>query len=252
MEPIRKPLQGVLNIIRFNWHFYILSLLLLLGLLGAAAVTGGIPAMLLYTAGALLALVTGVSLMVSCYVYDLSGLYQFDWIPVTGQETSIVNIHAGFDETSWLLKHRFAHAGLVVFDFYDPEKHTEVSIKRARRAYPPFPGTQQVLTTQLPLAGNSADKIFLIFAAHEIRDTAERTAFFTALRRLLKPDGEIIVVEHLRDSANFMAYNIGFFHFYSKAAWLRTFSQAQLHLKQEQKLTPFISTFTLTLHGDSF
>ena len=25
MENLRKPFQGILNIVRFNWHFYVLA-----------------------------------------------------------------------------------------------------------------------------------------------------------------------------------------------------------------------------------
>jgi ubiquinone/menaquinone biosynthesis C-methylase UbiE len=96
---------------------------------------------------------------------------------------------------------------------------------------------------------NSADKIFIIFAAHEIRNVQERIEFFKELRRVLKPTGEIIITEHLRDIPNFLAYNIGFLHFYSKPTWLHIFKLAELTLKNEQKITPFISTFTLTKYG---
>ncbi len=38
-------------------------------------------------------------------------------------------------------------------------------------------------------------------------------SFFNELNRVLKPNGQIVVTEHLRDLNNFLAYNIGFFHF---------------------------------------
>ncbi|MES2649184.1 MAG: hypothetical protein V4717_20065 [Bacteroidota bacterium] len=39
---------------------------------------------------------------------------------------TIINVHAGFDETSSLLAARYPAAFLKVFDFYDPLKHTEI------------------------------------------------------------------------------------------------------------------------------
>jgi ubiquinone/menaquinone biosynthesis C-methylase UbiE len=96
---------------------------------------------------------------------------------------------------------------------------------------------------------NSADKIFVIFAAHEIRSKQERFEFFKELKRVIKPTGEVFIVEHLRDVPNFLAYNIGFLHFYSKPNWLEIFELTGLSLKSEQKITPFISTFTLTKYG---
>ncbi len=248
---MRKPFQGVWNIVRFNWHFYVLSIGALLILFVFSNFTNSIFSIYLFIVGVLIFLPTFISLSVSYYVYDLSGLYNLNWIAnsITTEKSSIVNINAGFDETSILLKGKFPNSELVVFDFYDPKKHTEVSIKRARKAYALFPNTKSVTTNKLPTLDNSADKIFVIFAAHEIRNEQERIEFFKELKRVLKPTGEIYITEHLRDVPNFLAYNISFLHFYSKQTWLQTFRLAELTLKSKQKTTPFISTFTLTKYG---
>lgn len=194
---------------------------------------------------------TLISLLASFYVYDLSGLYDFKWIATLNipKNPKIVNINAGFDETSELLKRKLINAELTVLDFYDPMKHTEVSIKRARKAYPPYANTQQVKTNNLPLADKSIDMVFAILSAHEIRNKAERDSFFKELNRITKVNGQIIIMEHLRDISNFLAYNIGFFHFYSKKSWLATFSAASLELKKEIKTTPLITTFILEKNG---
>jgi SAM-dependent methyltransferase len=251
MEKMRKPFQGVWNIVRFNWQFYVWALLVILLLLLLTRFTSSTIGIYLLVLSSLVFLPMSVSLGVSFYVYDLSDLYKFNWINNSTKDAHclLININAGFDETSILLKEKFPDPALVVFDFYNLKKHTEVSIKRARKAYPPFPNTISVTTTNLPLADNSADQIFLIFAAHEIRDEQERINFFRELKRIVKPAGQIIVTEHLRNVTNFLAYNIGFLHFYSKATWLKIFQSAELSLKTEQKITPFISTFTVTKYG---
>jgi len=251
MEKMRKPFQGVWNIVRFNWQFYVWVLLVILLLLLLTRFTNSTIGIYLLVLSSLVFLPMSVSLGVSFYVYDLSDLYKLNWIYPSNKKADrlLININAGFDETSILLKEKFPDPVLVVVDFYDPKKHTEISIKRARKAYPPFPNTISVTTTNLPLADNSADQIFLIFAAHEIRDEQERINFFRELKRIVKPAGQIIVTEHLRNVTNFLAYNIGFLHFYSKATWLKIFQSAELSLKTEQKITPFISTFTVTKYG---
>lgn len=251
MDKMRKPFQGVWNIIRFNWQFYIVAiaavilLLLLRNNLTTALRAAAIVLVILITVSTL------ISLFVSCYIYDFSNLYKLSWLPntQTNDKEKIANINAGFDETSNLLKNKFANSELFVFDFYDPAKHTAVSIKRARKAYPPFPNTKQVTTSLLPLQDNSTDKIFAILSAHEIRNEEERNSFFKELRRVLKPTGQIIVTEHLRDSANFLAYNIGCFHFHSRPTWLNTFQNAELRIANEIKTTPFITTFILEKNG---
>ncbi|MEO7045031.1 MAG: methyltransferase, partial [Ferruginibacter sp.] len=95
----------------------------------------------------------------------------------------------------------------------------------------------------------SIDKIFTILSAHEIRDDKERVSFFEELHRVLNSTGQIIVTEHLRDTANFLAYNIGFFHFHSKATWLKTFQLSGFQIVNEIKITPFITTFILEKNG---
>lgn len=251
MEKMRKPFQGVWNIVRFNWHFYVLSLGALLLLLFFSNYINSTFRLYSFVVALLIFLPTFISLSVSYYVYDLSGLYNLNWISafIDTEKSTIVNINAGFDETSILLKDKFPNSELLVFDFYDPKKHTEVSIKRARKAYALFPNTKSVTANNLPMLDNSADKIFVIFSAHEIRNEQERIEFFKELKRVLKSTGEILITEHLRDVPNFLAYNIGFLHFYSKQSWLQVFELTGLSLKSEQKITPFISTFTLTKYG---
>lgn len=242
----RKPFEGVWNIVRFNWHFYVLASAIFLGML---LFVGVFPTALQFwlKLGLFLAISTMfISLLVSFYVYDCSNLYQMSWLDdVHLTPSKIVNIHAGFDETSALLKQRFESAEFRVFDFYDPEKHTEISIQRARKAYPPYPNTQSISTQKLPLENASADAIFGILAIHEIRDDAERTAFFHELHRTLAPNGKVIIVEHLRDVANFLAYTIGFFHFHARKTWLQNFEKAQFKIVDEKHITPFIRVFVL-------
>ncbi len=97
----------------------------------------------------------------------------------------------------------------------------------------------------MPLPPNTVDYIFLILAAHEIRNHQERATFFTQLANALQPNGRIIVVEHQRDIANFLAYNFGFLHFFSPQVWQQTFGKANLLIDLAYKTTPFISTFIL-------
>ncbi len=251
MGKLRKPFQGVWNIIRFNWQFYVYASVVIISILIAVNYVDERLQSYFYIVGIAITLPTIVSLLVSFYIYDLSPLYKMHWLDDIriNEQGYILNIHAGFDETSILLKSKYPKAVLDVFDFYDPIKHTEVSIKRARKAYPPYPNTKAVLATEIPIANNSIDAIFVIFAAHEIRNQTERIAFLEELKRIVKPTGKIIVTEHLRDSTNFLAYTVGFLHFYSKTNWLYNFAAAKLFMVKEKKITNFISTFILDKNG---
>ncbi len=251
MEQIRKPFQGIFNIIRFNWHFYVIAFAVIILLLFIGTYANPIISTFLQLIAFLIILTIVISLFVSYYVYDLSGFYKFNWIEKNDKPISVININAGFDETSILLKKKFKNSTFLALDFYDPKKHTEISIKRARKIYPSFPKTIKIKTSKIDLETNSIDKILVILSAHEIRNPKERITFFKELNRIIKPKGQIIVSEHLRDIANFIAYNIGSFHFYSKSTWSSTFSKSNLEIVSEIKNTPFISTFILKPNGNT-
>ncbi len=254
MEIVRGPLQGVYQIVRFNWPFFVQALVGIIALFALSLVLDGALQVVVVLIVISIVLAVTVSLFVSFYVYDLSSLYSLDWLHSlkVRQGERIVNIHAGFDETSALLQRKFPHSSLAVCDFYEPEKHTEPSIRRARKACAAHPGTIPVLTTNLPLAEGSVDKVFLIFSAHEIRNVEERQQFFQELSRILSKEGVIILVEHLRDIPNLLAYNLGFLHFHSWSSWARSFQNAHLVLKQKRKITPFVTVAFLAKHDTAY
>lgn len=250
MELNRKPFQGVMNIIRFNWHFYVIAGVMLFALFYFRHHLPLQIQSIVRWLSVLAILTIVVSLLVSFYVYDFSDLYALNWLPdIAGKK--VININAGFDETSEIIKNKFPGTELIICDFYDSGKHTEISIKRARKAYPPLVNTIQVSTDNLPFKDNTFDAVLAILSAHEIRDEKERILFFKELNRITQPAGQIIVTEHLRDFNNFLAYTIGFFHFHSKTTWLNTFRQSSLAIKSKIKTTPFITTFILEKHGNT-
>ena len=164
MVVIRKPYQGLLNIISFNRHFYVVSIMLVFLLLIVGLYSTNPVRLILFVFNLLMLLPILVSLAVSFYIYDLSGLYKLNWLLVNeiNATSTIINIHAGFDETSELLKDKYPEANLKVLDFYDPQKHTEFSIKRARKAYPAYPKTRTISTEKVQFEHESADIILLI------------------------------------------------------------------------------------------
>lgn len=238
---------GVGKIARFNWPWYF------------AAMVGIAVGVVLVRSGALPAPWAGVaviglvvadfwiiaSLAVSYYVYDRSPVARGAWLagvePASVQRAGI--FHAGQDEASETVRRLLPAVAVETFDFYDPARNGSASLERARavadaRARPVAPDA-------IPVEAGALDLALVVFAAHEIRRAAERTSFLRELARVTAPTGRVVVVEHLRDVWNVLAFGPGAMHFFSRATWGRAFASAGLTVLRERSCTPFVRVFEL-------
>ncbi|MCB9867664.1 MAG: hypothetical protein H6816_13645 [Phycisphaerales bacterium] len=78
-----------------------------------------------------------------------------------------------------------------------------------------------------------------MLAAHEIRDPL-RAAFADELFRIVEPGGQVILVEHLRDAANFVAFGPGAWHFYSRRTWDNLAVDHGFTVASSRMITPFV------------
>jgi len=163
MEIKRRKLQGVLNILSFNRHFYVFGLTTLVLIIGSKIILNWPTGLYLVV---ILAFIYGLTmpLFVSAYVYDFSGFYNFDWLKKLNIEDTLdksnLNINAGFDETSYIIKSILPQSNLQVYDFYNSKQHTEPAIIRARKVSLVYHNTQQINSNSIPLNDNSVDNIF--------------------------------------------------------------------------------------------
>lgn len=247
-EVMRGRFDGVLNIVRFNWPMFAVTIVAVLALVIGAALTAGWWRAVLAFAAAGLAAGTFVSLAVSHVVYDRSDLYRFAWLTrVFGDRTpsAAVFCQTGFDESSALLRAHTPDTTWMLLDHYDPARMTEPSIQRARRHCPPARGTVAAPHHAWPTTAQQADLVIGMLAVHELRHCDERTAWFREAARTLRPGGRVVVVEHLRDMANLLAFGPGALHFHSAATWRRSWVRAQLRLRSEFRITPWVAVFVL-------
>lgn len=241
--------QGAATIARFNWPFYVAALAVLIGATaGAFTLTGGFMRLVMLAAALAAAYFLIGSLGVSHLVYDRSDLYRLGWVDraLGGMKpVGVIFCHAGLDETSRALRDRLRPAKWTVLDHFDAASMTEASIQRARRMFPPTAETVPAPFAHWPAPDADADAVFALFAVHEFRQDAERRAWFAEARRCLRSGGRVIVVEHLRDLANFIAFGPGFMHFHSRAAWERSWRGAGLKTIDEFCVTPWVRVFVL-------
>src|SRR6185503_16199524 len=227
----RRKFQGVLNILSFNRQFYFIGVGVLI-ILFASRLLIEWPGILFRVIIAAFLYGLVMPLIVSAYVYDFSGYYDFRWLTDLVNEKErekvklITNINAGFDETSFIIEDKFPGADLEVFDFYNPERHTEPAITRARKVSLVYPDTRSIPSNSIPLNDRSVDIVFLLSAVHEIRSHDEKIRFLKECFRICKQGGSVIMVEHLRDFPNFLAFSVGFTHFFSRGIWKNAFTSA--------------------------
>lgn len=241
--------SGVIKIVRFNVRFYALSAL---GLLTVVALVASrqLPSWLelvILCGAALVAFWILSSLFASWYVYDHVGVTRWHWLRSRLPEPPHrwANIHAGLDESTSALRQLFPQSEGSVIDIYDSKKMTEPSIARARRMYPSKEPFRSGRHDALPLQDNECDAVFLLFAAHELRKAEHRTELLREIARVLRETGHAVLVEHLRDWKNFLAFGPGFFHFHSKRNWLRSIRDAGFFVEREANVTPLVQCFVL-------
>ncbi len=226
---------GTINVIRFNWPKYLCALAIPAA--AAIASTAGAPGLIsgiLLAAGVPGLVWTVTSLVATWWVYDRRQVYQqlTHGLAEIG-EWAIV--HAGFDASDPALRASIGRPPAAV-------AHIALapgpSLRRARRLSQHPAGCTPAAS--IPHTASSLDSIFLTFAAHEVRDLAGQRALFSDLRKALRPGGQLVITEHLRDLANFAVYGPGAMHFQPLATWQARAAEARLFIDSNTAITPFV------------
>lgn len=109
-------------------------------------------------------------------------------------------------------------------------------------------GLPQVFDERNPNWTGERAELGRLLSKDELRSAADRAAWFSEARRCLTRDGRIVLVEHLRDAANFMAFGPGFVHFHSATTWRRARESVGLSCADSFCITAFVRVFVLRLH----
>jgi hypothetical protein len=245
--------SGVAHILQYNRHYYLAGLSVLLGLLILLRLDlFPAPSRPLLLAGIALAAFWWIgSLAASYYVYDYAGVTRWGWLPATlaFPPRQWLNLHAGLDESSEALTRLFPESKGQALDIYDPVTMTETSIARARRSHPPAETAASAKLGELPLDQCSRDTVFLLLAAHEVRQPGRRVELFREVARVMPESGQALLVEHLRDWKNFLAFGPGFLHFHAHSEWLRVARESGFSVESEGRVTPLVHGFLLRKTG---
>ena len=238
------------TIARLNWPFYFAVMVIAIGSLAGLF----LPVEVALKAACGLALAGAAyflfgSLGVSHLIYDRSDLYRWGWLERALRGANMrqaIFCHCGFDEASQGLRQHLPGLQWQLLDHFDEKHMPEPSIGRARALFPPLPGTLPSHYDAWPVAAESADLVLGLLVIHELRSEAERSVWFAESRRCLRQGGRVVLVEHVRDAANFLAFGPGFLHFHSPASWRRCWERAGFRSIDEFRVTPFVRIFILS------
>jgi len=224
----RGAWDGVLAIARFNWPWYLAALAVLAAAVTCLAIALPLPVFAWFAAAAAGWFLVG-SLAASHWIYDRSDLYRFHWLDralARPYASRFVFCHTGFDECSALLAQKLPGKWRVL-DHHAPATMTEASLQRARQRQPQTPAEPEAHDAW-PIGDGGTDAVFAILTIHELREPAQLTAWFREAKRCLAPGGRVVLVEHARDLANFLAFGPGFRHFHAPHTWQRAWQAAGL------------------------
>ncbi len=248
-QPRRRRFDGVIQIVRYNRSQYVASLVAIL--VASAWLWFGNPnlgwlRLMVWSCILLAAWWSLASLVASHWIYDRSILYRWTWIPffLPERPRHWLNLHAGLDESSAALHELFPESTGRTCDFYDAAEMSEPSIQRARAENTAMLA-EHVDHRRLPFPDQTFDAVILLFAAHELRRASSRETFFHEIHRVLAPTGTVLLVEHVRDLANFAAFGPGFLHFMPRNEWHRLANIAGFEILKGQRMTPFVKTILL-------
>ncbi len=239
-------MSGAARIFLYNWPTYVGTWIAATALAVVGALAGGAVGAALGLAAAVAFLWSAVSLAVSYYVYDRSPLVAGKWLPslLPASAEKWAAIDAGLD-AEVALEDVMPESCVARLDVYDGTLVRAPSVKRARAQTPRTHDATRCSATALALPDASCDVIAVVFTAHEIRDRAARERFFSEVKRALRAGGRMLLVEHLRDAANFLAFGPGVVHFLPRAEWLRLARAADFRVAAETRVTPWVMALAL-------
>lgn len=239
-------MSGALRIFLYNWPLYAATWASAALAVALAAVLGG-PLGGVVLASALGAVAwSAASLAVSFHVYDRSPLARGTWLAefLPPGAPAWISVDTGLD-AEVDLDGALAGPCLARLDVYDGRIVGRGSVRRARSTTPRKHAARPCSALALPIGDAACELACVVFTAHEVQLPADRVRFFEELRRVLVPGGRVLVVEHLRDVPNFLAFGPGFLHFHPRREWLRVAEAANLAVVKTRSITPWVSALLL-------
>jgi SAM-dependent methyltransferase len=231
-------------VIGFNLVPYILGPFVVVALFLLAASAAPWPVRIVAAIAACMAAILTIGAVLAVIlVFDLRAPDRWAWVADAADDPGRwLNVTTGFDDSTDWLRRTIGGEGAAL-DVFDGRADHEAALQRARRRFPPDDAS--VASPRTIGGGRSSEQVdtaFLLMSAHEAHGP-DRDDLFEAIADRLRPGGRLILVEHLRDLPNALAFGPGAWHFQPRATWIETAGRAGLRPVTEVGLTPFVRGF---------
>jgi hypothetical protein len=229
--------SGLGRVVAFNWPKYGAGLAALAAgaTIAPKANRGQRKGLALACAG----LVYGIaaSLAATWWVYDHRAAALYDKIASKRSGTlPWILVHAGFDESAGRLENRLGPPVLAID--IGPPSHRSPSLDRAHRL---AGRSGERLGGAWPLEDDAMGFAVVLFGIHELERPEQVRSLLDELRRVVAPGGSIVVVEHLRDLANFSVYGPAALHFGPRRRWLSAMREAGMEARCSERVAGLVT-----------
>ncbi len=121
----------------------------------------------------------------------------------------VANIDLGLRQQAILLSSHLTTGKITVVDVYNPQLTTDSALARARRQAPPAKSDPRLIWYDgrfdlLPLPDSSVEAVFMFQVLSEFSQHGDRQALLREVRRILKPNGRLLIAEQTSSWLNWL------------------------------------------------
>ena len=165
------------------------------------------------------------------------------------QPTSrFIHVGLGRRETAIRLSRRLTGGQVTVVDVYNPQLTPDATLARSRQRHArPDPRVTWLDGSfdLLPLPDNSVQTLTMNRTLSEFQEHGDRVLLLEQLFRILKPGGQLVVIEPLRSASGLLIWGPGALSEEPLLYWHTLFREGRFRLREEKTIHGLAALFVL-------
>ena len=182
-------------------------------------------------------------------LYDTDSLQVNDLLFAMSQAlptNNFANIDLGLRQQAIMLSRHLTTGKITVIDVYNPQLTGDAALARARRQAPsPKPDPRlrwyDGQIHLLPLPDSSVTAVFMFQVLSEFSQEGDRVALLREVRRILKPNGRLLIAEQTASWLNWLIVGTNTAKLQPVEYWHDLLQDAGLHVSREENIQGLIN-----------